>query len=267
MELMNLFDLTGKNIAITAGHSYLGQAITKALRDFGATVFVLSRYEEKFNNVFSESYKKEQGGSILFQQCDISSTKSIQTAMQQIYIKGGSFDGLINNANYTKIDAHPLGLSDESWTYTVDGVLNSVYRCIREVTPYMKKSGGGSIVNISSMYGFISPDFSIYSGNPEMTNPPHYGAAKAGVIQMGRYFSQFLGGERIRVNTISPGAFPTKEIQQKKIFIQNLDKKTALGRIGSPQDIKGAAVYLISDASSYVTGHNLVVDGGWTASR
>ena len=164
---MNLFDLTGKNIAVTAGHSYLGQAITKALRDFGATVFVLSRYEEKFNNVFSESYKQEQGGSILFQQCDISSTKSIQTAMQQIYIKGGSFDGLINNANYTKIDAHPLGLSDESWTYTVDGVLNSVYRCIREVTPYMKKSGGGSIVNISSMYGFISPDFSIYSGNPE----------------------------------------------------------------------------------------------------
>lgn len=264
---MNLFDLTGKNIAITAGHSYLGSAISLALRDFGATVHVLSRDEGKFKNVFSGNCKHELGGRVVFQQCDISSTKSIKNAMQQVFINGGSIDGLINNANYTNIDSDPLGLSDESWTYTVDGVLSSVYRCIREVAHHMKKSGGGSIVNISSMYGLISPDFEVYIDNPEMLNPPHYGAAKAGVIQLSRYFSEFLGGEGIRVNTISPGAFPTEKIQQKKIFIENLEKKTALGRIGLPQDIQGAAVYLVSEASSYVTGHNLVVDGGWTASR
>lgn len=262
MEFMKLFDLTGRNVAITAGHSHLGKAMSQALIDFGATVFILSRDEEKFNNVFSGNTRK-----LIFQECDISSSKSIQNAMQQIYRTGGSLDGLINNANYTKTDSHPLALSDESWTVTMDGVLNSIYRCIREATPLMEKSGGGSVVNISSMYGLISPDFRIYSDNPEMINPPHYGAAKAGVIQMGRYFSELLGEKGIRVNTISPGAFPTKIIQQKKIFIQNLEKKTALGRIGSPDDIQGAAVYLISDASSYVTGHNLVVDGGWTASR
>jgi gluconate 5-dehydrogenase len=97
-------------------------------------------------------------------------------------------------------------------------------------------------------------------------NPPHYGAAKAAVIQLTKYFAHYLGTSNIQVNTISPGAFPSGKVQEDSSFIRSLEKKTALKRIGRPPDLVGAFVFLSSGASDYVTGHNLVVDGGWTVS-
>jgi gluconate 5-dehydrogenase len=127
----------------------------------------------------------------------------------------------------------------------------------------MRKNHYGVIINISSMYGIVSPDSRIY-GDSGYNNPPDYGAGKAAIIQFTRYSACHLACDGIRVNTISPGPFPGAEVQQNKTFMSNLENRVPLGRIGRPDDLKGAVVFLASNASSYVTGQNIVVDGGWT---
>jgi NAD(P)-dependent dehydrogenase (short-subunit alcohol dehydrogenase family) len=114
------------------------------------------------------------------------------------------------------------------------------------------------------MYGMVSPDFSVYEQSPDFLNPPHYGAAKAGVLQLTRYFAQYLGPKNIQVNAISPGPFPNAKTQEDKAFIKALAARTSLKRIGQPEDLMGSVVFLSSAASDFMTGQNLVVDGGWT---
>ncbi|EAY31998.1 bacilysin biosynthesis oxidoreductase BacC [Microscilla marina ATCC 23134] len=127
-----------------------------------------------------------------------------------------------------------------------------------------KKQGQGKIINVSSMYGMVAPDFSVYQNN-DFLNPPHYGAAKAGVLQITRYFAAYLGKDNILVNAITPGAFPSPAVQENQEFINSLSSKSPLGRIGKPEELQGAFVFLASNASSFMTGQNIVVDGGWTA--
>ena len=128
----------------------------------------------------------------------------------------------------------------------------------------MRSAGAGSIVNVASMYGIVSPQPAAYAGSPDFHNPPAYGAAKAGVIQYTRYAAVHLAPDGVRVNAISPGPFPSPSVQEDPAFIAGLAARVPLGRIGRPEDLVGPLVFLLSDASRYVTGHNLVVDGGWT---
>lgn len=257
--LDNLFSLKGKTALVTGGYGHLGTAITAGLAEAGATVFVLGRDQEKFENAFTVQQKE----NIRYQFCDISTTESVATALREVKEIQGQLDVLVNNAFYSQ-GQHPEKLSDEEWAHGVDGNLNSVYRCIREVIPYMKEHGG-RIINVSSMYGVVSPDFGIYEESPSSLNPPHYGAAKAGVLQLTRYFACYLGKYKITVNAVTPGPFPSEKVQQDEAFIKKLKQKNPLGRIGKPEDLKGAFVYLASDASAYMTGQNMIVDGGWTA--
>jgi gluconate 5-dehydrogenase len=121
-------------------------------------------------------------------------------------------------------------------------------------------------VNIASIYGVVSPDFQVYEDIEQFINPPHYGAAKAGIIQLTKYFASHLGPLNIQVNSISPGPFPAKQVQDASLlFIERLSKKTMLKRVGKPEDIAGAVILLSSNGSDFITGHNLMVDGGWTA--
>jgi gluconate 5-dehydrogenase len=171
----------------------------------------------------------------------------------------------VNNAFFGyegKNEKNIPAMPEEMWAMGIEGTANVVFRCIRSAASLMKK--GGSIINISSIYGIVSPDPSIY-GTSGFNNPPAYGAGKAAVLQFTRYAACHLASKGIRVNSISPGAFPNKEVQENKKFISNLKRKIPLGRIGEPEDLAGAVVFLASDASSYVTGSNIVVDGGWTA--
>lgn len=258
-SLTDLFSLTGKVALVTGGYGHLGIAISLGLAEAGANVYVLGRSEEKFKEAFSEHGDL----SLSFAYCDISDTKSVAAAFEQVQQEQGRVDVLVNNAFYSK-GQQPEQLTDEEWAYGIDGNLNSVYRCIREVIPYLKQNGG-RIINVSSMYGMVSPDFSIYDESPAFLNPPHYGAAKAGVLQLTRYFACYLGKYNITVNAVTPGPFPSEQVQENEVFVEQLKKKNPLGRIGKPDDLKGAFVYLASDASAYMTGQNMVLDGGWTA--
>ena len=255
------FDLTGKTVLITGGYGYLGKGITESLLWHGAMVYVLGRSREKFLNAFENHEKLDE--SLFFETCDVADTSSIQKAFKSVAENQGGFDVLINNAFYLQ-GSDPLKMTDQEWEAGVDGTLNSLFRCTREAIPYLIKSSAPRIINVSSMYGMVAPEFSVYKNFPEMQNPPHYGAAKAGVIQLSRYYASFLGDEGITVNTVTPGPFPPKPVQEKKEFIEELEKKTSLKRIGKPEDLGGTFVFLASDASGYITGQNIVVDGGWT---
>jgi NAD(P)-dependent dehydrogenase (short-subunit alcohol dehydrogenase family) len=259
MNLSRLFSLENQVVVITGGYGYLGKSMVEGLLDAGATVVVAGKSEEKFHDAFPLVIEK-----LHFIQTNITLTEDLKNLFQTVWEKFNRIDVLINNAFVCVVDGEPDQLSDFSFSETLHGTLQSVYSAIREVLPYFKKRKSGRIINIGSMYGIVSPDFSVYDNNPEMMNPPNYGAAKAGVIQITKYFAEYLGKEGILVNTISPGPFPSNEVQKEEIFIKKISEKTSLKRIGKPEEIQGAVVFLCSPSASYITGHNLVIDGGWT---
>ena len=186
-----------------------------------------------------------------------------KSTFEEIIKESGRIDVLINNAVYLRGQS-PERMKDEDFAFGIDGTLNSLFSCIRDIIPIFKEQGFGKIINVSSMYGMVAPDFQIYEGTPQYLNPPHYGAAKAGVIQLTKYYASFLGGHNINVNAISPGPFPSKEVQKNGQFVKELEEHTVLNRIGNPEDLAGVFIFLSSDYSNYITGQNIVVDGGWT---
>lgn len=256
---MKLLSLENKVIVITGGHGHLGTAISKGLGELGAKVVVLGRNKETFSEKFDQTTL-----SISFEEVDIASSQKTAEVFSKVFEKYGRIDVLINNACYISGN-DPAHITDEEWEYSMEGVLGTLHRCIREIVPYFKRQGFGKIINVSSMYGMVSPDWRMYEGFTSYTNPPHYGAAKAGVLQLTRYFACFLGKDNILVNAVSPGPFPSEKVQKDEEFIVALSKKNPLGRIGKPEELVGVFVLLSSDASSFITGQNFVVDGGWTA--
>lgn len=258
--MSNLFSLKDNVILLTGGYGHLGRSVAVGLAEHDATVVVLGRNKDKFNAAFA-SYDLP---NIFFQSFDIASTESIQQGLKAVAKQFGKIDALINNAFYVRSN-QPENLSDEDWNYSIDGSLNSVYRCIREVLPYFKENGSGRIINVASMYGVVAPDFDVYKDFPNFLNPPHYGAAKAGVVQLTKYFASYLAPYNILVNAVAPGAFPSKGVQENKAFVAALAQKNPLKRIGQPDELKGIFVFLCSNASTYITGQNISVDGGWTS--
>jgi NAD(P)-dependent dehydrogenase (short-subunit alcohol dehydrogenase family) len=256
-----LFGLRGKVAVVTGGYGYLGRGFCKGLVDAEASVIVAGRNYDSFKHAFGRGSSRK----VTFEQMDISSEESIKTAFENIYKRTGRIDVLVNCACYSAGFGNPAEMSLSDFNYGVDGTLSSVFRCVKLVVPYMKKAKRGSIINVSSMYGVVSPDFSIYKGYKKQFSQPNYGAAKAGVIQLTRYYAVYLAGYGIRVNCISPGAFPKPEVMKQKKFSQKLLAKIPMGRVGRPDDLEGAIVFLASDASSYMTGQNIIIDGGWTA--
>lgn len=258
--MVKTFNLDYKIVAITGGYGYLGKAITESLLFHGAHVYILGRDKDKFSNSFQEVRDES---NLFFEYCDVSSTDEIKNAFKRINHKTGKIDVLINNAFYSKGQS-PEIMTDEEWETGIDGTLNNVFRCIREIIPYFKEAMGGKIINVSSMYGLVAPQFEVYDDFPEFLNPPHYGAAKAGVIQLTKYYASYLGNFGINVNTVTPGPFPSVQVQNVDGFIEKLKNKTCLNKIGKPEDLAGAFIFLASDASNFVTGQNIIVDGGWT---
>ena len=258
MHTLDLFSLKGKTAVVTGGCGHLGKAMVAALSDAGALVYVAGTSHDKFVSVYGTDTL------LRFVKINIMDSVSIREAFRYVAEEAGNIDVLINNAaQYAGIGKKSEDLTDEDWEKCIDGIAGSTYKCIREVLPYMKE--GGSIVNIASMYGIVSPHLAVYEPPCESSLiPVNYCAAKAGVIQLTRYFGTYLISRGIRVNSISPGPFPSPKVQENKVFADRLRDKNPLHRLGDPEDLKGAVLFLASDASRYVVGQNIQVDGGWT---
>ncbi|MBT3318149.1 MAG: SDR family oxidoreductase [Clostridia bacterium] len=263
---MNLFSLKGKNVILTGGNGNLGKVMAKWLLEYDATLFIADIVDTPIDSL--SAYQKS--GSLHYIKCDLSSTASIRQMYGTVEQIGGSIDVLINNAAYgggaggSKSSPFIDNVDDEMWTVGIDGTVGVTFRCIREVLPFFDKQGGGNIVNIASMYGTVAPDPSIY-GDTGNNSPVMYGTGKAGVIQLTKYCAANLSERGIRVNSLTPGPFPLISEATDKDFYEKLKAKTMLKREGKADELAGPLLLLCSGASSYMTGSNVVVDGGWTA--
>lgn len=257
--------MEGKTVVITGGCGHLGQAMVTALLEYGANVAVLARSDR-----LGDAYVPwRQAGKLAVFPADLQKTADIQNGFAAAEARFGGIDVLVNCAAYGggaggrsceyRLDRVP----DDTWNEGVDGTLGVTFRCTREAIPCLERRGGGSIVNVASMYGLISPDFSVY-GEGIPWNPPTYGAGKAGVLQFTRYCAAALAPKHIRVNSLTPGAFPQLGPHTDMAFIGRLQEKIMLKRTGRAQELCGALLLLCSDASSFITAANIVVDGGMT---
>ena len=256
--MTDLFELRG-GVAIVSGASgWLGPTMVRALDSMGAQVIGVSRRREPLEIALL-------GTSARAETADVS-TRSWPDLIDRVGREFGRIDVLINNAHIGRggsLATVTADLFDEAWQLSVVGA----WRGIQAARPWMKVAGasGGSpsVINIASMYGMVGPDLSLYAAEEGRT-PPMYGAAKAGLIQLTRYAAAELGPERIRVNSITPGPFPAEAAQGDPDFIERLEARTMLGRVGSPEELATAVLFLASRNSGFVTGSNVVVDGGWT---
>jgi len=263
MNMNKLFDLQGKVAIVTGGYGHLGSGMVRALLQTHATVIVAGRSTAKYTATFTDVERN----SLHFREIDVTNAESIQRFFVDIIHQFGTVDILVNNAHASSGNSQE-NMSDDDWSYTFEGVVGSVHKMTKAVIPLMKKQKSGKIINISSMYGTVSPDFkSLYQGDDceKYTNPPHYGAAKAAMNQLTRYFAVLLGPYNIQVNAIAPGPFPNPKVQQENpAFIEKLSNKNPLHRIGKPEDLAGIIALLSSPASDFITGQTIHVDGGWT---
>ncbi len=194
---------------------------------------------------------------------DITKDEEIKNAVKEIILKFGRIDGLVNNA-YPRTKDWGVKFEDvlpDSWRKNVDMQMNSYFVFCQTVLKQMKIQHSGSIVNIASIYGVVGNDFSVYEGTG-LTSAAAYSAIKGGIINFTRYMASYFGRENIRINCVSPGGIFDNQHTE---FVKNYERKVPMKRMGKPDDIAPAVSFLLSDEAGYVTGHNLIVDGGWTA--
>lgn len=266
---MQDFDLSGKVALVTGAGGLLGTQHCRALVDAGARVLAAD-----VNLDAAELTAELTGEGARAVALDVTDPGSAADALSAVLAGEGRLDVLVNNAaindkfedpqqaaDLSKFEHYPI----EQWRRSVDVNLTGVFVCCQVFGTHLAGSGGGSIINIASTYGMVGPDQSIYrteSGEQLFFKPPAYSATKGGVIALTKFLAAYWGEAGVRVNTLSPGGV---EAGQDEWFVGQYSKRTPLGRMATATDYRGAVVFLASDASRYMTGANLVVDGGWTA--
>ncbi len=258
-EMSSLFDLTDRVALVTGGAGFLGSAMCRALAELGAVVVVASRDGDACKAA-AATLPSPKGATHLGIELDLLDKTSIEKCLDHINKRVGDLDILVNNA-WSGNKNTWQSIDDDDWEFDINMSLNSVFWMTKRASPMLERTKG-VIVNVASMYGHVAPDPAIYEGT-DHANPPSYGAAKAGVIQFTRYLATFLAPSGVRVNALSPGAFPHDPSALHKDFPDRLCAKNPLGRLGEPQDLMGPLALLCSDAGAYMTGQNLCVDGGW----
>ncbi len=266
---MNMFSLKNKTAIVTGALGLIGKEHCKALSEAGANVIVADLNESECIEL-SESLSTESIGI----EMDVTDPESIKRMRDSVLEKFFHIDVLVNNAAINDMFENPKAASEQSkfenyplelWQKSVDVNLTGVFLCSQILGTEMAKQKSGSIINIASTYGITAPDQSLYikeDGTQLFYKPPAYSATKGAVIAFTKYLAAYWGKNGVRVNTLSPGGV---ENSQDDFFIEKYSARTPLGRMARPADYKGALVFLASDASNYMTGANLVVDGGWTA--
>ncbi|MGD9592047.1 MAG: SDR family NAD(P)-dependent oxidoreductase [Candidatus Berkiella sp.] len=264
--LYSLFTLRNKIALLTGAAGHLGGAMAEVLGMAGAHVVLCGRNVQRLTEV-QENLKSLKIESTVIG-TDITNNQSMIDMLEVIEKHFKRLDIIVNNAHSGRAcEFQDSNKEDFLRDYNINVV--AVFDIIKHAIPLLKNAinvnSDASIINIASMYGTVSPDPRIY-GESKMNNPPHYGAAKAGMIQLTKYMACHLAKDRIRVNAISPGPFPNeKSINDLTDFRNRLIEKTPMNRIGQPYELRGPLLLLASSASSYMTGVNIPVDGGWTA--
>jgi NAD(P)-dependent dehydrogenase (short-subunit alcohol dehydrogenase family) len=258
----HLFSLTGRVAMVTGAAGLLGRAFAEALAAHGASIVAVDISGEKAAAAAAEiecAYGVSAEGFAV----DVCCEAAIDAVVAAVIAKFGRIDVLVNSAYPpapTGMGRFP-NLTSADWQAYVSGHLTACYVPSRRVFVEMQSQRDGSIIGLGSIYGVVAPDFSIYDGTA-MTMPAPYSAVKSGIVSFMRYLSTSGAAHGIRANAVSPGGI---ENGQPASFIANYSKRTPLGRMGQPDDIVGAVVYLASPAGRYTTGQNLVIDGGWSA--
>ncbi len=261
----------GRVAVITGGAEKLGASMAEALGEAGATVIITSRSLEKAR-IGAERIAAKGCSEIIPRALDLTDEAAIEAFFQKVQLEFGRIDALINNASgrgiqsgdteyaHGRPDLHPL----KDWEYTLYHNVTNAFLCCKHALPSMIQAGRGSIVNISSIAALVGRDRWVYNDTKAMIpNTLDYNAAKAALIGLTKDLAAQVGCHGVRVNAIAPGGFQNPS--QTPEFITRYASRTMLGRMGRFEtDIKGAALFLASDASAYVTAHTLVVDGGFT---
>ncbi|MES2796591.1 MAG: SDR family oxidoreductase [Bacteroidota bacterium] len=267
--MINLFDLTNKTAIVTGALGLLGQKHCEALAYAGANIIVAD-----IDEIAAQNFAKNLGENHLGIGINVAEQNSLEIAREKILNQYNRIDILVNNAaindmfenpslakEYSAFENYPI----ESFRKSLEVNVLGVFLCSQIFGTVMANAGAGSIVNIASTYGMVGPDQTIYrneAGEQSFFKSPSYPTSKGAVINFTRYLAAYWGNKGVRVNTLSPGGV---ENNQDTYFNQNYTAKTLLGRMAKADDYQGALLFLASDASAYMTGANLVVDGGWTA--
>jgi NAD(P)-dependent dehydrogenase (short-subunit alcohol dehydrogenase family) len=277
LEASSLFSLEGKTVVLTGASGFLGRTFASALLVNGARVIALGR-SARIAAQAKQWADRFGAGRIVVHQIDMYDVAALNALCDSIAASEQRIDVLVNNA-------HELGVATgfnvpegslenatfDQWQRNLQGGVYWAVQTTQRLGIKMKLQGAGSIINIATMYASVAPRPGLYEGTPSL-NPPGYSASKAALVAFTRYTASFWGREGVRANCISPGPFSNTEdvqgqnaVTEDSLLVKRLRANTVLDRIGRPAELCGALLFLASNASSYVTGQNLCVDGGWTA--
>ena len=258
-----LMDLQGRSALVTGGAGHIGLAACEALLELGSSVAVLDLDAHSCEQRVTEL---SGNGHAVAIPCDLKDEQSTRSAVKEVVEKLGRLDILVHCAAYvgtTQAAGWAVPFEEQSveaWDAALRVNLTAAFVLVQEAQAALAQSGMGSVILFGSTYGIAGPDMRLYEGT-DMANPAGYAASKGGVLQLTRYLATLLA-PKIRVNAITPGGVLRG---QPEVFQERYVSRTPMGRMAREEDLKGAVAYLAGDMSAYVTGHNLVVDGGWTA--
>ncbi len=255
MAVLDMFRLEGRVALVTGGNRGIGRAIAEALAEAGAAVAVTSREAARAEAAAAE-IGPAAGARCVGLGLDVRDQAQVEAVVARVAEELGGLHILVNNAG-VNIRESILDLSDESWGQVIETNLEGPMRCSRAVAPRLVEQGWGRIINIGSILSFVG-----------IAQRAAYASSKAGLLGMTRAMALDLAGHGVTVNALCPGAFKTdinRPILRDPAYLSEFLKQIPLGRMGDPSELKGAAVFLASEASSYMTGAALLVDGGWTA--
>lgn len=265
--VQDIFDLTDRVVLVTGAAGLIGSHFCKTLAKAQARVIAADIDPSGINAIVEKLHSQELAIEGL--QMDITDPASIRSVMHMIEEKWGKLDVLVHcaaldpkfdpqhkEAHHTTFEDFPL----ETWKRAIDVNLTGAFLCTQEAAKLMGKKGHGNIILFSSIYGLVAPDQRVYEEGS--FKPPYYSVAKAGILGLTRYTASYYAGRNIRVNALSPGGIYNNH---EEAFVKAYSARSIMGRMGQVSELDGALLFLASDASSYMTGSNLVVDGGWTA--
>ena len=259
--VLEMLDMTGRSAIVTGGGTHLGLAMASALAEMGASVYIASRRAELCEETAVEL--RGAGMDVTAAGCDVTDEAQVDALIDRVMSDRGRLDVMVANAGGAFTDSYIPDASIDEFRRTVDLNLTGTYICAQSAARHMIPAESGSIVTLGSIHGFLTSDKRMYDGLPTFRRSgPPYQAAKGGIINLTRGLAAELGEYGITVNCISPGQIPRASTDEG--HVERSRNAIPLQRTGTNQDIKGAIALLASPAGAWITGHNLVVDGGWS---